>query len=372
MPSCTGMQVLLVEPYLGGSHRAWAEGYAAVSTHDVRIVSHPARWWRWRMQGSAMTLAEAATADGAPRPDVVLVSDMTDVPALRWFLSERWGPVPTAVYFHESQLTYPEPGGAPRDERYAFLNWTAARAADLVLFNSAYHRAVFWERVPALLDRLPDHRHTHLVAEVEARSEVLPVGVDLSWADPDGLREDPPLVMWNHRWEHDKDPDRFLSAMVEVAARGIPFRVALCGRSTSTDPASFATARRVLGDRVVQHGHARRDRYRRLLLESDVVVSTARQEFFGISVVEACAAGAMPILPDRLSYPGLLPAGIHDRCLYAEGALEEALSGALTDPSLREEIRTVLPPVMRRFDWSVLGPVYDQRLARLAAGSGKP
>ena len=34
------LDVLLVEPYFGGSHRAWAEGYAHHSRHRVRLVTH--------------------------------------------------------------------------------------------------------------------------------------------------------------------------------------------------------------------------------------------------------------------------------------------------------------------------------------------
>ena len=39
------------------------------------------------------------------------------------------------------------------------------------------------------------------------------------------------------------------------------------------------------------------------------MLSTARHEFFGVAVVEALLAGCLPWLPDRLSYPELLPAG---------------------------------------------------------------
>ena len=47
------VRVLLVEPYYGGSHKAWADGYGAHSAYEVTLVSHPARFWKWRMQGGA-------------------------------------------------------------------------------------------------------------------------------------------------------------------------------------------------------------------------------------------------------------------------------------------------------------------------------
>ncbi|MBT8214185.1 MAG: DUF3524 domain-containing protein, partial [Acidimicrobiia bacterium] len=47
------MRVLLVEPYYAGSHRAWADGYVASSRHDVSLLTHDARFWKWRMHGSA-------------------------------------------------------------------------------------------------------------------------------------------------------------------------------------------------------------------------------------------------------------------------------------------------------------------------------
>ena len=74
------MQILLLAPYCGGSHRAWAQGYAAHSRHEVTLLDLPARFWKWRMQGGAVTLVERARALGF-RPDLILATDMVNLPA---------------------------------------------------------------------------------------------------------------------------------------------------------------------------------------------------------------------------------------------------------------------------------------------------
>lgn len=351
------MKLLIVEPYFGGSHRAWAEGYRRHSAHEIRLVTHRAAWWKWRMRGSAVTLAEEidrVRAEGW-EPDVVVVTDMVDLPALRWFADlER---VPVALYLHETQLTYPEVPGAEPDLSYAFTNWLSALAADTVVFNSGYHLQSFFEKLPGLLRHFPDHTHEHLVDGVRERSVVLPVGVELGWV-PDrlGPKPDPPLVMWNHRWEHDTGPDEFVSAAVTARSAGAGFRLALCGPRFRQVPDALERARAELGDLVVHDGHASVGEYRRLLLESAVVVSAARQEFFGISVVEAMAAGARPVLPDRLSYPWLVPDELHHEVLYPDGGLAAALLTALEAGPPPDDLR-------RRageFSWDRLVPLYDE------------
>lgn len=356
------MHVLLVEPYLGGSHRAWAEGYAATSTHEVTIVSHESRWWTWRMKGSAVTLAErvARLASDGYRPDVVLVSDMVDVAALRTFLAPSIGRPPLALYFHESQLTYPDSPQMDADLSYPFLNWTSALAADAVYFNSGYHREVFFEEIPRLLKGFPDHTHTHLVEAVAAKTGVLPVGVDLGWASATTSRSDIPLLVWNHRWEHDKDPETFADA-IRAVAETHDFRLALAGERFRTVPGVLDELAEEMRDRIEVNDHLPTDAYRALLLGSDVVVSTALQEFFGISVVEAVAAGARPVLPRRLSYPWLIPAEHHDAVLYEPGGFTAALRVALTERRSPDGLRES----MAMFDWSVVAPRYDSALEAL-------
>ena len=63
------------------------------------------------------------------------------------------------------------------------------------------------------------------------------------------------------------------------------------------------------GDRIEHDGWIEdRVEYLQMLASCDWVLSTARHEFFGIAVVEALLCGCLPWLPERLSYPELLPA----------------------------------------------------------------
>ena len=138
--------------------------------------------------------------------------------------------MPVAVYFHESQLSYPlSPQDRP-DESYAMMNWGSAAAADAVFFNSAFHKDTFFEAVPALLRRFPDYQHTTLVPDVERRASVLPVGVDLARFDDAELPASPaPIVLWNQRWEFDKGPAEFAGAVTELARRDVEFALVMTG-----------------------------------------------------------------------------------------------------------------------------------------------
>lgn len=49
-------------------------------------------------------------------------------------------------------------------------------------------------------------------------------------------------------------------------------------------PASFEHTLPKLGCRVLQRGHVPRDEYWRVLQQADVVVSTAKHEFFGVAM----------------------------------------------------------------------------------------
>jgi glycosyltransferase involved in cell wall biosynthesis len=363
-------RVVLVEPYYGGSHRAWADGLIRHSRHEIHLVAHDAAYWRWRLRGSALTLAEqvlAVVQEHGP-PDVLLVSDMVHLPALLGFLRRGMGDPAVALYLHENQLTHPVGPRDRPDEGLALANWLSMAAADRVLVNSEAQLADLRIALPVLLGRALDHGHQHRLEDVWARTEVLPVGVELDGIAPDGHPPPAePVVVWNHRWDREKRPDRLFSALHHLADEGVGFRLALAGENLRIDPQEFDRIRDRLGDRVVHVGALDLDGYHRLLASADVTVSTSDHETFGIAAVEAMAAGCVPLLPDRLSYPEIVPADWHEAVLYRDGELRDRLRAVLTDlPAARARVDG-LAAAVRRWDWSVLAPRYDDVLAGLAA-----
>jgi len=363
-------RILLVEPFHGGSHGAWAEGLVAHSRHDVVAVSHPGAFWRWRMRGAALTLALAAgeaIREHGP-PDVVLVSGMVDLARWLGFTRRFLGDPAVVLYLHENQLVYPLSPNQKADDEFSLGNWMSMAAADEVWCNSSFQLDGLLGALPVLLERAPDQPHTGFLSAVANRCHVVPVGVDLVDVPVragDVGTPGVPLVLWNQRWDHDKNPSAVFNALGSLADEGVAFSVAVVGQNERVDPREFSAARERLGDRVVQFGFVEREGYVDLLGRADVVVSAAHHEFFGIAVVEAMAAGCVPVLPDSQSYPGLV-GGWADVALYPEGGLTDRLREVLLDLSTWRAGAVGLDGSIRRFDWRTVVSEYDERLERLA------
>jgi glycosyltransferase involved in cell wall biosynthesis len=326
------------------------------------------------MRGGAVTLADAITREVATggRPDVLMVSSMVDLAALVGLARRSLVGVPVALYLHENQLTHPLGPGQRPDEGIAWRTWASLVAADAVWVNSEFQRDGLLAALPALLARAPDRPHHHHLTAVRERMSVLPVGIELADVPHERalVPREGPLVLWNHRWDHDKAPRVVLDALVALAEEGVPFRVALAGENTRVDPREFHDARVALGERVVRFGHvASRAEYVEMLGRADVVVSAARQEFFGISVVEAVAAGAVPVVPDRLSYPEVLGPLWAPACCYPDGGLLSRLRAVFTDLDRWRAATEGLAEALRaRYTWEVIAPRYDQALDASARG----
>jgi len=342
-------RVILLNPYSAGSHAQWAQGLArewpAAAARcggelEVEVFSLPGRHWKWRMHAAALVLVERMLESGALNQvvDAFIVTDMLDVAQFRAALPPGMRDVPVVVYFHENQLTFPPHPERPEvewDRHYAWLNLTSAWLADAVWFNSHYHRQIFLEAVPAFISSFPSPRPRNAAERIAKKSNVVRIGLENDVLEagkldlPGCFDAGPPVVVWNHRWEYDKGPAAFLSCLDAAVAAGLDFRLAVMGQSFDRVPAEFAQMKERHAHRILVWGHRElRREYVEVLRSADLALVTAHHDFFGISVLEAAAAGLGVIAPNELAYPE----HFGDEFLHDRQALEAAFLDALIRP----------------------------------------
>ncbi len=355
------MRVLLLSAYDAHSHRRWRRGLAAaLPDWDWTVLALPARHFNWRVRGNSLSWAFSERHTLEQDYDVIIATSMTDLSALKG-LVPALAAIPSLVYCHENQFDYPrQPDGAQFIEP-KMTSLYAMLAADRVLFNSEHNRAGLLAGAGALLRKMPDAVPPGIIDQLADRSAVLPVPLEAAWYEPAHAPGRVFTLVWNHRWEFDKAPERLFAALLKLKAAGVEFRVHVIGQQFRRQPATFAGHFQALAGYVGQWGYVQdAAAYRRLLNESHVVLSTALHEFQGLAVLEATACGCFPLVPDRLSYPELLPAACRYPSYPDDPAREsEALADALL--VLHEQYqRQALPaaPDLSSLCWTELGRTY--------------
>jgi len=344
------MKIAAFEGFYGGSHRKWLDGFAEHSKHDVRVFHLPDRFWKWRMHGGAITLARQFNATEFT-PDYLLVTDMIDLNVLLSLTRKRTAQVPVIFYFHENQINYPwsdidRDVKYQRDHHYGFINYASALAADKVLFNSPYHKDAFIGALPRFLKMFPDFQNAGTIEEIEQKSHVLPIGVNLTAFDTSRMTDTAvvpgdsaipniagqsdvpadnadgnriPVILWNHRWEFDKSPQMFFEVMHHLHTDGLAFELIVCGERTEIYPGIFDEVKESLKKHIIFWGYADNfQQYANLLFKADILPVTSNQDFFGISAVEAMHCDVFPLLPNRLAFPGHIPDDHRATHLYSD------------------------------------------------------
>lgn len=352
----------MIEPYYGGSHQAWIDGYRRHSKHHIDLLSMPAQFWKWRMQGGAVTMAREFQALETA-PDLIIASDMIDASLFRAITRTE---IPIALYFHENQLTYPQNRRQHHGWQYGFINYSSALTADKVFFNSDFHLHSFFEELPRMLKHFADYNELQTIEQIQAKSTVLPLGLDLNRFNPHKTQKHnhTPVILWNHRWEADKNPRAFFQALYQLDSEGFDFQLILLGENFRQNPKEFERAKTHFGASILQYGYTENfTDYARLLWQSDYVVSTSYQDFFGISLAEAIYCDCIPLLANRLNYPALIPENYHPECLFPDGGLYGLLKHHLTDTPAIDTSQ--LRQHIAQYDWSIMAPHYDSIFAGL-------
>ena len=362
------MKFLFLEPFYGGSHKNFVQGLISHSSHIIDLISLPARFWKWRMRGAALYFFNKISSfhdyDGLITTNLMSLSDFKALAGAKF--------PPSLVYFHENQITYPAAPGKSKDFQFGFTDITTALCADRILFNSKNHFNSFFEALPKFLNIMPEFRPKWVIDQIQTKSNFLYPGC--TWSDYEkqpvffkNKKKLPPLIIWNHRWEFDKNPGDFFNALEALLDKKIEFQLAILGESYQKMPKEFITAKKRFKDQIIQYGYIEsKDQYHAMLQRGAIVVSTANQENFGISIVEAIRYGCIPILPNRLSYPELIPEQFHNDFLYNDfNEFVEKLCIIITHYDLFQTKGEILANEMEKFGWKNQISKYDNELDKL-------
>ncbi|XP_048164644.1 glycosyltransferase-like domain-containing protein 1 isoform X7 [Corvus hawaiiensis] len=393
------MSVLLIEPFYGGSHKQLMDVLQEELQEDCVLCTLPAKKWHWKARTSALYFMQTVPTSSNYR--ILFASSVLNLAELA-ALRPDLGKLKKVLYFHENQLAYPVQKCQERDFQYGYnqiLSWFmpehklahlekvigVKRNGDsyqseglpgqqesraVMKTSDAHPESGLCEPQPGLCttqhEGLPSPPAAP--AQAEAPESTNPYqGEDkqcltfnlsniLSGLD---YQQRPLHIAWPHRWEHDKDPETFFKVLMKLKEQDLPFYVSVLGETFSEIPDIFSEAREVLGSSVLHWGYLpSKDDYFRALCTADVVISTAKHEFFGVAMIEAVHCGCYPLCPKALVYPEIFPA----EYLYST---PEQLFKRLQNFCKRPDIvrKHLYKGETAGFSWAALGSKFRSLLA---------
>jgi glycosyltransferase involved in cell wall biosynthesis len=360
------MKILLLSAYDAASHQRWYHTLiGAFDQFEWTTLRLAPRHFNWRIRGNSLSWAFTQRHVLERDYDLVVATSMIDLSTLRGFVPSLAN-VPTLVYFHENQFAYPPSSKQFSTVEPQILNLYTALAADQIVFNSHYNYETFISGVGGLLKKLPDHVPLGLVDRLKNNSQVLPVPLADDCYHQRSLSQVSHLsVLWNHRWEYDKAPERLFGAMKKVLEAGVAIDCHIVGQQFRQIPEVFTPMKAYLEQHPlssIKHwGFLDEENYQQLLTGVDVVVSTALHDFQGLAILEAVAAGCIPVVPDRLCYAQWFDAGYRYKSHLDQPELEaEALAATLIQWG-QHKTKEPLPkaPCLRFLSMAALHEAYD-------------
>lgn len=166
---------------------------------------------------------------------------------------------------------------------YTIINFSLV--ADIIIFNSNFNMQSFLKNIPKVIKFIPDHRPKSVETIIANKSRVLYFPVNFPQLFPVEKSIYLLHIVWPHRWEFDKGPDDFFDVIFKLKEEKLPFRLSILGETYEDIPDVFQKAKNELTDEIIHFGFVEdKEKYFKILSSSHIAVSTAKHEFFGVSM----------------------------------------------------------------------------------------
>lgn len=329
----------MLEPYFAGSHKYFHETLCQALSelgHEVFEIKMKARHWRWRIQGAHLFAApEIDKLIHDNEVDLIWTNSLIDVCSLKGLLKK---PIPVITYFHEHQMSYPIDEERVKSQEilknhvFPGIHLSQYLSSHLSLFSSEFNRSSFFSGIEAFIKSRPEKID---LSCYHKKNELCPIPLIGNFETTCRFEDRPRRILWNHRWEYDKNPKDFSSLAFKLKERGVEFELELLGENKK------GVFEDLEGDSSIKissfGGPEQREGYLQKLGQCRILPVTSYHDFFGISVREAILSGVIPILPERMAYPECIPKDLHKALLYKSDEELEEKSVQLLDHGLSSE-----------------------------------
>ena len=353
------LDILALEPFFGGIRRAMLESLVRYSRHRWTVLKLPPRRIERRLTTAANWFSEQLSRHWVSRIDLLFTSEAMNLSNLLR-LTPPLAAYPSVVYFHDNQFPDLSLRPAGQDDPLDQVNLNTAQSATEIWFNSAYHRQTFFIMARSVIERYPELAFRDLLPKVREKSRLVQPPVDLTLVHEVQQAADLPARQPRTLFVETRGAHLPLlnEALAILRGQMVPFGLVTVGPVDSLDPHVARTP-------VSEYDEVGQVRG---MFASAAVVSAKPGAPCDHQVIRAMAAGCRPILPDAGVYPELVPATLHESCLYAVDpvVLADRMSVALAGdgPPWHPE---AAEPTFRTFDAITQCRLIDERLDQIVA-----
>lgn len=188
-----------------------------------------------------------------------------------------------------------------------------------ILFErkSSFSRGIFLCQCEHLYDAIITNSRSsagHLLRvskNLEKKIAVIPNGIDISEFSKkkSTILEGEPSLLYVGRLDHIKGVDILVRALQSVKADLPEICLHIVGKGSQENQIRKLLISQKLENNVKLHGHMNHEEITKLYMAADIVVVPSRDETFGITVLEAMAAGKPLIVSNRGALPELVEKG---------------------------------------------------------------
>lgn len=378
------MKVLFIEPYDGGSHKLFLDQLLSQFQNkgiECNSITLAPKKWRWRFLSAHFYLAEIVNDrfSHAP-PEIIICSSLMDTASFKALLKPVFHHSSIVTFFHENQLAYPIYGNADnkKDQEklkkytYPLVHLNQILSSDALLFNSKFNFDSLFQGLEKFIQSMPDARPYKSFEDAKKKCFITGLGVQISRKSNELLdwEKRPQRILWNHRWEYDKNPQEFISLFYKLIKTHPHLELDLLGDNRKGQYSeTFLKLKKMFPSHIKTFGGLNdREKYIKQLGYSRLLPVTSNHEFFGLSVIDAITNGVIPLLPNRLSYPELIAPCLHEKLLYSNFNELYKKSSMLLSTGLNADEKEKLLSWLRPFSWNE----YTNRLLKILYQLNRP